>query len=74
MFCYRDHGIEPFATVRFKWRSGCSTIPAAPPMNQRARHFYFPRLRAALRLEQTATADQQAVIWAYCTNAWHYCD
>ena len=23
-------------------------------------------------LERAATAEQQAVTWAYCTNAWHY--
>jgi hypothetical protein len=25
-------------------------------------------------LERAATAEQQAVTWVYCTNAWHYCD
>ena len=25
-------------------------------------------------LERTATAEQQAVTWMYCTHAWHYCD
>jgi hypothetical protein len=25
-------------------------------------------------LERAASAEQQAVTWAYCTNAWHSCD
>jgi hypothetical protein len=25
-------------------------------------------------LERAATVEQNAATWAYCTNAWHYCD
>ena len=25
-------------------------------------------------LERAATAEQQAVTWAYCTNAWQSCE
>jgi hypothetical protein len=25
-------------------------------------------------LERAATSELQAVTWAYCTNAWHYCE
>jgi len=25
-------------------------------------------------LERAAKPEQQAVTWAYCTNAWHSCD
>jgi hypothetical protein len=25
-------------------------------------------------LERAASPEQQAVTWAYCTNAWHYCE